>query len=152
MEPDRFKNNHILYVLGIICLILSLTLFFFSLFIAPFLLWHLSYDVPGIIDGLIAVFEEDYNYSTAASKALVWLIFFIPSLITGFVAYYISNHIDNQILHIETIVDEEEIKTDSLDAKRQLRESISIGFKIILLMIVIVGVALMLQVFIKLTI
>jgi hypothetical protein len=151
MEPDRYKNNHILYIFGIICLILSLTLFFFSLFIAPFLIWHLNYNVPDLIDALITIFEEDYEYSTVVSKALVWLIFFIPSLITGFLAYYISNRIDNQIFKVETQVEEEEKKIDSLEVKRQLKESAGIGFKIILLMIVIVGIILMLELFIQST-
>ncbi len=151
MEPDRYKINNKLYVLGIICLVVALSLFSFSLFIAPFLLWQLNYDVPELITNLITLFEGKYEYGAVSSKFLVWMIFFIPSLITGFLAYYISNRIDREIYKSEFPDRYMEKMSISGEISKQLRDSAGLGLKIILLMIVIVIIVLLLHTFIRLT-
>lgn len=151
MEPDRYKTNNKLYISGIIFLIVALSLFSFSLYIVPFLLWELHYDVPEMITNLITLFEDKYEYSTVSSKLLVWIIFFIPSLITGYVAYYISNRLDNQIYRTETPERYEEKMPVSEEISRQVRESAGLGLKIILLMIAIVIIVLLFEGFIRLT-
>lgn len=151
MEPDRYKANHKLYILGIICLVVALSLFSFSLFIAPFLLWQLDYDVPEIITNLITLFEDKYEYGTVASKLSVWMIFFLPSLIAGFFAYYISNRIDSEIYKVEIPERYEEKMPVSEEISKQIRESAGLGLKILLLMIIIVVIVLLLQAFIRLT-
>jgi hypothetical protein len=149
MEPDRYEINHKLYIFGVICLIMALTLFFFSLYIAPFLIWQLNYNVPYIITSLINTFEESYEFSPGGSKTLVWLLFFIPSLVTGFISYYISNFIDSKIYSMETKKNEEDDSTTSPEVKKELMESLNVGFKIIFYIVVIVGIFLLLNAFIK---
>lgn len=89
------KNNK-MFITGVICLVLSLGFLLFSLYILPFLLWNLNYDVPDIVTDITSSLQDDYDYSVAGSKMLVWLIFFIPGMITGFISYYISNRIDRE--------------------------------------------------------
>ncbi len=144
MEPDRYQSNNKLYIIGIICLVLSLSLFFFSLYIAPFLIWHLNYEVPSIVAILAANFEQQYNFTEGQANTLVWFIFFIPSLITGYIAYYVSNRIDNQIYRLGR-EEQQEKKPASPQATREIRESAGLAFKIIFLMVAIVAIILLLQ-------
>ncbi|MCL9685003.1 hypothetical protein [Legionella maioricensis] len=151
MEPDRYKTNHKLYISGIICLVIALSLFSFSLYIVPFLLWQLDYDVPDLITTLITLFEYKYEYGIVSSKLIVWLIFFVPSLITGFFAYYVSNRIDSEIYKSELPKKYETKMPVSGEISKQIRESAGLGLKIILLMVVIVVIVIFLQAFIRLT-
>jgi hypothetical protein len=153
MEPDRFKNNHALYIFGMICLLLSITLFFFSLYILPFLIWHLDYNVPPVLFYMISYLQDTYSFSPVGSKFIAWLMFFIPCMVFGVFSYFISNRIDNQIYHIDNTVYEDvaEKKASSLEMQRKMRESAGIGMKILLLMVIIVVLILLLQFFVQLT-
>lgn len=153
MEPDRFKNNHFLYIFGLLSLILSLTLLFFSLYILPYLLWSLKYHVPDVVLYLSALFDDTYDYTTPQAHLLTWLVFFIPSIVFGFISYLVSNRIENQIHHVDTPEEEAgaEPEQNSEEFKEEIKESASIGFKIISLMILIVVVIVLLQVFFQFT-
>lgn len=146
MEFDRYKGHHKLYIFGIISLILCLSFLFFSLYILPFLTWYAHYDVPDFVSAMISYFQEGYLWSAATASFVVWLLFFIPSLIAGFISYRISNYIDNQLLGIEpkTMTKEEAILR-SIEMRRDIRESASLGFKIFMLMLIIVLAILLLQ-------
>lgn len=136
MEQDRFASNCKLYIIGMICLVLCLGFFFFSLYILSYLIWNLNYNVPAFIWTLLSSFEEDYNYTVSGSKVIVWLIFFVQCVITGIISYFISNHIDNQIYksEIKTEVSEEE-PSQNREIRRQMKESAGFGLKIFALMI-----------------
>ena len=151
MEQDRFAFNKILYIVGIVCLLLSITLFFFSMYILPFLIWDLHYDVPDFVSNIIAFFGDQYYYSSGVSKLFCWLIFFIPSLITGVISDYISNYIDNLILGVRSPEEIEEHKTESLEMRRGIRESVILSLKIFLLIGLIVFVVLLIQNFFQIT-
>lgn len=153
MEPDRFKENHFLYIVGIISLGLALTLFFFSLYIGPYLIWNLSYHVPDFLLYIVAYFDDNYDFTYGQAAFIAWLIFFIPCLIFGFISYYVSNRIDNQIHNMDIPVDksEEELAASSEEFKKEIQETASIGFKIILLMVIIVVFILILQLFFQST-
>ncbi|HGI8175164.1 TPA: hypothetical protein ACJT8O_001006, partial [Legionella pneumophila] len=110
MEHSWYDNNSKLSVMGIICLIIFLVLFFFSLFIMPFLIWELHYNVPDFVSNMIAYLEDTYYYYSPVSKILVWLTFFIPCLITGYFSYYISRSIDKKNLLKDANIDEEQSK------------------------------------------
>ena len=151
MEYDRYQNNNKLYLLGIISLVLCLALLFFSLYILPFLIWKLNYDVPALITSLIISLQESYDLSSASSRFLVWLIFFIPALITGFISYYVSNYIDNKLYSKELEINNEITTASSIEKKEELKESAKLSFKIIGLMVIIVAVILFLQLLVQLT-
>jgi len=146
MEQDRYKGHHKLYILGIVCLVLCLSLFFFSMYVLPFLLWGINYDVPGFVIDISTFFETVYRFSSTASSLLTWLFFFVPSLITGFISYYVSNHIDNQLLGMSYGIEEAEDSWQLIQQKREeRRDSIRLGLKILFLMIVFVVAILSLQ-------
>ncbi|WP_298627398.1 hypothetical protein [uncultured Legionella sp.] len=151
MEQDRYTNNSKLYILGIISLILALSLFFFSLYIFPFLVWNLHYDVPDFISRMIMYFEDAYFYSTSTSKMLTWMIFFVPSLIAGYISYYISNYIDDQILGLVKKPPPEEAAEANLELQNDVKESLGLAAKIIILMILILVIIYLLQVFVQST-
>ncbi|KGP63817.1 membrane protein [Legionella norrlandica] len=144
MQGNMYENSK-LHIVGIICLVISLGLFFFSIYIIPYLIWGLYYDVPDFVSNMISYAEDQYYYSTATSRVIVWLIFFVPSLITGYFSYYISNYIDKKNLKLTEEFEEkaqEELKSKSLG---QIRDSTILGIKIILLMILILAVIFLLQ-------
>lgn len=93
---EQPKKNNTMFIMGVISLVLSLGFLLFSLYILPFLLWNLNYDVPDIVTDITSSLQDDYDYSVGGSKLIIWLIFFIPGMITGFIAYYISNRIDRE--------------------------------------------------------
>ncbi len=151
MEQDRYSSNNVLYIVGIISLILALSLFFFSMYILPYLAWSLFYDVPDWIDHMIMYFQDTYFYRDSTSRVLTWLIFFIPSLIAGYISYYISNYIDDQILGLAKKPDPEEIKQTNEETQKDVKESLGLAAKIIILMVVIILVIYLLQVLVQIT-
>ncbi|HFE8539905.1 hypothetical protein [Legionella pneumophila] len=125
MEHSWYDNNSKLSVMGIICLIIFLVLFFSSLFIMPFLIWELHYNVPDFVSNMIAYLKDTYYYSSPVSKTLVWLTFFIPCLIAGYFSYYISRSIDKKNLLKDTNIDEEQSKEISSVTNEHIKESAS---------------------------
>lgn len=117
----------------------------------PFLIWELHYNVPDFVSNMIAYLEDTYYYSSPVSKALVWLTFFIPCLITGYFSYYISRSIDKKNLLKDANIDEEQSKEISSVTNEQIKESASLGFKILILMAAIILIIFILQEFVKFT-
>lgn len=93
---EESKSNNRIFIVGVVCLVLSVSFLFFSLYIIPYLLWELHYDVPDFVAATIASVQNNYNYSSSTSKFIVWLLFLIPSLVMGFISYLISNRIDKE--------------------------------------------------------
>lgn len=141
-------QNNKLFILGIICLVLCIALVLFSVFIIPYLIWSLNYNVPETVLAFIAYFEDNYYFTEPASRLIVWLLFFIPGLIAGFLSYIISYKIDNKVLGLET--EKEETEEESIQRtdriKKDLRESAGLGLKILILMLLILGLFLLVQI------
>lgn len=151
MEKDRYGYNHKLYIAGIISLIIALALLFFSLYMLPFLVLGFKYDVPDFVGELIRYFIEEHHYSPLASKALTWIIFFIPSIIAWYVSSYISNYIDIHVLGLDKEVNTEEQRQLNEQSREDLKESFSLALKIIMLMLVIIIAIFLLQAFLSVT-
>lgn len=151
MEYERFGGNSKLFLFGIICMVISLGLLFFSLYILPYFLWELSYNVPDFILDLLAKYQDEYRYTSAGSKTVVWLIFFVPCVITGVISYFVSRHLESKMYGIEEPPQEESEKAPG-EMQKQIKESASLGGKILGLMIVIVVVILLLQYFVSSTV
>jgi len=149
MEYDRYENHNKLYILGIICLLCAMGFFLFSMFITPYLIWSLKYDVPDMINNLIAFFEYNYNLSPTESRLIVWLIFFLPSLITGYVSYYISNQIDDQIYGFDAPESDVDETVAAAEVRQRWQVSLGLGAKILFLMMVIVAAILLLHLLIQ---
>lgn len=151
MEYERFGGSSKLFLFGIICLVISLGLLFFSLYILPYFLWELSYNVPDFILDLLAKYQDEYRYTSAGSKTVIWLMFFIPCVITGVISYFVSRHLDNKMYGIEEPPQEESERAPG-EMQKQIKESASLGGKILGLMIAIVVVILLLQYFVSSTV
>jgi Na+-transporting methylmalonyl-CoA/oxaloacetate decarboxylase gamma subunit len=125
---------------GIVCLLLCLSLVFLVLYILPYLIWKLNYDLPEFITTMIAFFQDKYYATELRSRVYVGLVLFIPILVTGFVSYYVSNFIDDEIYKNELTSDEAiEEKNHSDEIKRDIKESATIGFEIIGLIILVIA-------------
>ncbi|MGC1182854.1 hypothetical protein [Legionella sp.] len=148
MQSNGFEGNSKLFITGISCLVISLGLFFFCLYILPYFLWQLSYPIPDFIFNLLAKYQDDYHYSSAGSKFFIWLIFFVPCVITGLICYFISQHLDKQRLGIPS---QSGSKMSDDQLQKQIKESVSLGGKILGLMIAIVVILLLLQYLIQST-
>lgn len=151
MELDRYQQNSKLFIIGIMCLVLCLALLFFSLFILPFLIWGLHYEVPDFITYFISVLEDYHDFSYAGSRWAVGLLFFIPSLISGFIAFYISNKIDNDLLGLTPKKDEIEEEKISIRRRNDLSDSATLAFKILLLILGVIALVVIIQLVIPFT-
>lgn len=140
MEPDRYQQNGTIFIIGLISLIFSLSLFALSFYILPFLLWSWSYSVPGIVLFLREWYKEGFNFSDSGAAWMVFFTFMIPALICGFISQYTSNYIDSQIYGIEEKKEEEKI-----ELKREVQESVSFGLKVFFLIVLVVLAVLLIE-------
>ncbi|KTD75072.1 hypothetical protein [Legionella waltersii] len=146
---NNTNQNDKLFILGIICLVLALGLLFFSLYILPYIIWEFNYDVPDFILTMINDYQGNYSYSQGSSKAIVWLYFFIPSLIFGYISYYISNYIDKNAQDLQNPTEEE--SKEPTKNKESLKESASLGIKLLSIIVLIFAVVFILQEFFAVT-
>lgn len=129
MEPDRYQQNSKLFVIGLICLLTSLSLFAFGFYVMPYLLWNWGYNVPGFISTWREWFKESYDFTDSEASWLIFFIFIIPAVICGYISQRASNYIDNQIYDIHP--------EKSMAVKRDIQETLSFSFKIFLLIILV---------------
>ncbi len=101
MEPDRYQENHVLYILGMLCLSISLSLLLFSFFTLPYLLFGWHYEVPGFIISWREWLVSNYGLGLKHASWLISLILFIVSFLFGIGAYSTSMRIDNAIYGID---------------------------------------------------
>jgi len=100
MEYDRFQKNSTLFIIGLIALLLSLSLFAFSFYILPFLLFGWVYDVPEFVSVWREWLKLEYHFTHVAASWIILLTFIIPALICGYISYFASNYIDNRIYNV----------------------------------------------------
>ncbi|MDP1603234.1 MAG: hypothetical protein Q8M03_08215 [Legionella sp.] len=100
IDKERYQHNSKLFITSLICLVLSLCFFSFALYILPNLLWDWDYDIPEFVFTWRQGFVDHYNFGVGSAKITVFLIFFIPALITGYISYITSNKIENEVLGI----------------------------------------------------
>lgn len=97
MEPDRYQQNHALYVFGMISLVISLGMFLYSIYIFPNLVFHWRYDVPAFISYLRIWIVENYGLSTSQTSWVIMLFFLSIAFVFGFFALIASRNIENSI-------------------------------------------------------
>lgn len=148
MEYNRLNSDNQVFFFGITCLVLCLGFVLFSLYILPYMIWGLHYDIPAFILNLIARLVDHYHYTPVSSKTMVWLLFFIPGIVTGLISYYVSHYIDSQN-GLEPPLEEQE-KLDHAMIKKDIKESANLGLKILSLMIGVVLVILFIEYLLKL--
>ncbi|MCA0404075.1 MAG: hypothetical protein LCH30_09810 [Proteobacteria bacterium] len=133
MEDDRYQQNSKLFITGLICLLFSLSLCAMGLYVLPYLLFGWNYSVPGFVITFREWLKESYAYSDFGSAMVTFLSFLVPGLICGFISYYASNHIDNQIFGIQP-----EKKESSVDMKKEVKESLGFGLQLFLLIVLVI--------------
>lgn len=139
MEYGKAGANDKVFIFGIICLVISLGLLLISLYILPYFLFDLHYSMPDFMLDMLAKFQDDYGYTISQSKIFIWMIFFIPGLIFGLISFFVSKHLDKLEHGSPTAVDVPEKSGKELT--KELKESASLGFKIIgLIVIIFIGV------------
>ena len=139
MEPDRYRQNHFLYVIGLIFLVFSLSLFAFSAYIIPFLLFKWSYDVPEFISTWQQwLLERDY--SNAAACWLIFLFFIVLALFCAAIAHIASNRIDNKLYKTEV-----EAKVEPARSTDDTKETTNLLVKIVFIVILVFIGALLFQ-------
>jgi hypothetical protein len=139
MEQDRYQQNHALYILGMGCLMLSIALILFTLYIAPALLFDWKYDIPFFIHNLKEWVRYNFDVSNSTVKFIVLMNFVIPCIIFSLFAYYASKRIDNDIYGIEKPANEEHEESSLYN---RTRSDITLGLKILTLMVIVVIIAL----------
>lgn len=139
MEQDRYEVSHRLFIIGMISLVACLTFVLFALYILPALLFGWMYDIPAVIFRFVEWLTIDYDFSETASSWIVLLLFLIPGVIFGMIAYYASNKIDNKIFGLDEPIEEQ---TQILEKKEKegwggTTFSLKIIFLLVLVIIVV---------------
>lgn len=93
--PADTKTEHP-YLLMLSLGLLTLSLFFggFFLYILPNVLWDLNYNVPDILGNLRHNLTDTYGYSELSARIITLIIFFVPTLVFGYLNYRMSNHLE----------------------------------------------------------
>lgn len=140
MEPDRFQQNSKIFLVGLICLLLCLSLLAFGFYILPYLLWNWSYKVPGSVLVLREWLRENYAFSEMGASWLIFLIFFIPAIICGLISQWSSNYIEKKMYGLDRVSPEKH-----LEIHKDVQESISFGLKILLLILLVLAGVILLE-------
>ena len=141
MEPDRYKQHHVLFFVAMFSLVLSLGLIFFSAYLFPYLVLGWVYNVPQFIFDWHEWFITDFGVSPIKVPRLIFLIFLTPALLFAVIAYFSSNQIENHIFEKE--IGEQQNSTRMF---RGRKESLRFFLKILALLgLVFVVVAIGLQ-------
>lgn len=133
MEPNRFKQNQGLFITSIVSLVISLSLFVFSLYILPHLMWNWYYDIPEFVLTSVASFQENYFFSEASAKIFSFLMFFVPALAIGFISYFTTKALDNKIYNISSAQPEYEVPISA-----SIKESFGFGAKLLIIAILVI--------------
>ncbi len=137
MEDDRFQKHHVLYVVGLLSLLLGLGSLAFGLFLLPYLWFGYQYDTPEFIMFWQEWMRVEWGYTSADAAKVILFTFFGSAVLCGLVAYVSSSRIDKDIFKDKEPFSE----TDSSFLKPSTRESMGLGLKILLIMVLVFGLA-----------
>ncbi len=135
MEPDRFKQSHTLYIIGMVSLVISVGLFAFCFYLIPFLAFSWYHGVPDFIISMSSELQETYKLSRSASSWFIFISVFFPAAVCAVVADVLSNRIDSEIHAGAFKVKEVEHKTEKMH--EDSTESRWLVFKIISIIIIV---------------
>lgn len=101
MEPDRFQYSPRIYIIGLICMIISMALFGLGAYIFPNIAFGLIYRIPNFIFEWINLIQVAYELTEKNAGWLVLVIIFFLGFVASIITYAVSNRIDNGIYAIE---------------------------------------------------
>lgn len=131
MEEDRYAVNKPLYILGMICLIGSMSLIMFSLYIMPRVFWNLHYDVPEFVTEWQVWLQEDQSWTLSSANWTVFGAFFVPGVLLGWISYLTSNRLEEQLPKLSEPHAAHEVVRSSPEGNR-------LFWKVLLLLLIIV--------------
>ncbi len=132
MEQDRYQKNHVLYIIGLLSLVASLSLLAFTLYILPYLVFGWRYDAPGFIHLWKELLRVRYHFSPSVASQIIGVPFFLLTLLFAFIANFASNRMDNEIYSTELTIENKEQNT-----KKSPNESIALVLKILLIIVLV---------------
>lgn len=130
MEPDRYQENKMVFIVAMICLLISLTLITLSLYLLPFLLFKWAYQVPAFVPDFLEWLDDSYAITGMSASLLVFFIFFIPGIIAGIISKIASNSIENHIYGLGT---KKEHNHEHL--KEEVKATAGFGLKLVVIII-----------------
>ncbi len=126
MEPDRYQQNKAYYIIGLVCLIISLMLFGAGIYLFPYIAFGWVYSIPDPVFDRINFVQTSYSLTWRNASWVVLLVDFLGSFLFALVTYFTSNRIDNEILGIVP---------EHVKVKKETKES----YKFILTILMTVG-------------
>ena len=130
MEPDRYQQNKLYYVIGMIFLVVALYFFCVGTYLLPHILFGVSYSIPDVLYDRINYVEMTYHVSTKHASWIVLGAIYLVSFLCSVVTYFTSNEIDNEIYGVPT--ESNEIKKESKEDK-EAKESGALALKIVVI-------------------
>lgn len=139
MEADRYQKNRKLFILSMLSLIVSLSLFAFSFYVLPYLVFAWRYDIPEFIVNWQVWFTEGMGFAERKANVLIFFSCFIPALIAGYISYWSSNKIENEIYGITP-----KKPVDEKNFGEEVKDTFSFGFRLsLIILLIVVGVFLL---------
>ena len=136
MEADRYEKHHLSYIAGLVCLLASLGLFGFILYIFPNVIFGWHYDVPGVVIDTAAKLQEYYYFSKVRASWTILASLFIPAGVLFVIADILSNEIDRSIYGIPSKLRAKKLQ-QATRSEEQKTGSDHLFLKIIMVIIVI---------------
>ena len=122
MEPDRYQQNKLYYIIGMIFLVLSLYFLCLGTYILPHILLGMNYSIPDAVYERINYVETVYNVSNKHASWIILSAVYFMGIMCAFVTYFTSNEIDNKIYGI---------KSEPVEVKEETKESGTLVLKIV---------------------
>lgn len=137
MEYSPYDANKRLYLIGLVCLVASISLLLFTAYLLPYYVWGRRYDIPEFVITWVHHFEYYYKMTERASTMLVLMVFFIPGILSGLVAYLCSRSIDDEIFNPNRQVLKEQSKKE---VAAEVKATLSLSMRILVLIaLVLIG-------------
>ena len=94
IKPEN--SNPILYGVGVLAMMLSLSLFVFSIYIAPHILFNLNYDVPEFIIIILYWYNVVQGLSGIRLFVTILLPYLLAAAILGLVARRLTTRVEGE--------------------------------------------------------
>lgn len=98
MQDDRYHVNRPLYLVGMVSLVFAMALFMFAGYIFTYLFCGFIYNVPAFVVFMQDYIVDNWAFTSFNANLFVFCIFFIPSIFFGWVSYWASNRMDDELL------------------------------------------------------
>lgn len=132
MQRQHFKNAEIYYIVGILCLVVSIGLFALSFYVLPNLAFGWHYSLPDFVSLWSNSLQEKYHLSEKAAAWFIFLGVFLPALCLAILADILSNQIERKVYRIE------ETKDTVIKSRRgEEKESNVLVVKIIVIIVLV---------------